>query len=257
LDFCLFFESTFDIVTNIKLLELSNPNHPVQKKLLLEAPGTYHHSVLVANLAEVAAEQVGGNPVLARVAAYYHDIGKIKRPMFFKENQVGRDNPHDKINPNLSTLIITSHVKDGIEIAKEYKLPKVIRDAIEQHHGTSLVKYFYVTAKNNSERPEEIKEEDFRYSGPIPTSKENAILMLADGVEAAVRSISEPTKGKIEEMVNNIIKARVNESQLDNCDLTLKDLDKIRAAFLKALSGIYHQRIEYPSENKVHELKGE
>ncbi|MBE6042873.1 MAG: HDIG domain-containing protein [Clostridium thermopalmarium] len=252
-----FFESTFDIVTNIKLLELSNPNHPVQKKLLLEAPGTYHHSVLVANLAEVAAEQVGGNPVLARVAAYYHDIGKIKRPMFFKENQVGRDNPHDKINPNLSTLIITSHVKDGIEIAKEYKLPKVIRDAIEQHHGTSLVKYFYVTAKNNSERPEEIKEEDFRYSGPIPTSKENAILMLADGVEAAVRSISEPTKGKIEEMVNNIIKARVNESQLDNCDLTLKDLDKIRAAFLKALSGIYHQRIEYPSENKVHELKGE
>lgn len=252
-----FFESTFDIVTNIKLLELSNPNHPVQKKLLLEAPGTYHHSVLVANLAEVAAEQVGGNPVLARVAAYYHDIGKIKRPMFFKENQVGRDNPHNKINPNLSTLIITSHVKDGIEIAKEYKLPKVIRDAIEQHHGTSLVKYFYVTAKNNSERPEEIKEEDFKYSGPKPNSKENAILMLADGVEAAVRSISEPTKGKVQEMVNNIIKARLNEGQLDNCDLTLKDLDKIRAAFLKALSGIYHQRIEYPTENKVHELKGE
>jgi hypothetical protein len=177
--------------------------------------------------------------------------------MFFKENQVGRDNPHDKINPNLSTLIITSHVKDGIEIAKEYKLPKVIRDAIEQHHGTSLVKYFYVTAKNSSERPEEVKEEDFKYSGPIPKSKENAILMLADGVEAAVRSISEPTKGKIEEMVNNIIKARLNEGQLDNCDLTLKDLDKIRTAFLKALSGIYHQRIEYPSENRVHEAKGE
>lgn len=243
-----FFESTFDIVTNIKLLELSNPNHPVQKKLLLEAPGTYHHSILVANLAEVAAEQVGGNPVLARVCAYYHDIGKIKRPMFFKENQVGKDNPHDKINPNLSTLIITSHIKDGLEIAKEYKLPKVIRDAIEQHHGTSLVKYFYVTAKNNSDKPEEIKEDDFKYPGPIPESKENAILMLADGVEAAVRSISEPTKGKIEEMVNNIIKARLNEGQLDNCDLTLKDLNKIRAAFLKALSGIYHQRIEYPSE---------
>lgn len=243
-----FFESTFDIVTTIKLLELSNPNHPVQKRLLLEAPGTYHHSILVANLAEVAAEQVGGNPVLARVAAYYHDIGKIKRPMFFKENQVGKDNPHDKINPNLSTLIITSHVKDGLDIAKEYKLPTIIRDAIQQHHGTSLVKYFYVTAKNTSDKPEEVKEEDFKYPGPVPETKEIAILMLADSVEAAVRSISEPTKGKIEEMVNNIIKARLNEGQLDNCDLTLKDINKIRTAFLKALSGIYHQRIEYPTE---------
>ncbi|KGM97905.1 phosphohydrolase [Clostridium novyi A str. 4552] len=243
-----FFESTFDIVTTIKLLEISNPNHPVQKRLLLEAPGTYHHSVLVANLAEVAAEQVGGNPVLARVSAYYHDIGKIKRPMFFKENQLGGDNPHDKINPNLSTLIITSHVKDGVEMAKEYKLPQVIKDAIQQHHGTSLVKYFYITAKNNSEKPEEINEEDFRYQGPIPESKEIAILMLADSVEAAVRSIKEPTKGKIEEMVNNIIKARLNEGQLDNCDLTLKDLEKIRKSFLKTLSGIYHQRIEYPTE---------
>ncbi|MCY6484249.1 HD family phosphohydrolase [Clostridium aestuarii] len=245
------FESVFDIVTTIKLLELSNPNHPVQKKLLLESPGTYHHSVLVANLAEVAAEQVGGNPVLARVSAYYHDIGKIKRPMFFKENQIGKDNPHDKINPNLSTLIITSHVKDGLEIAKEYKLPKVIQDAIEQHHGTSLVKYFYITAKNTSEKPEEVKEEDFRYAGPIPQSKEIAILMLADSVEAAVRSINEPTKGKIEEMVNNIIKARLNEYQLDNCDLTLKDINKIRKAFLKTLSGIYHQRIEYPTEKNI------
>jgi len=243
-----FFESTFDIVTTIKLLELSNPNNPVQKRLLLEAPGTYHHSILVANLAEVAAEQVGGNPVLARVAAYYHDIGKIRRPMFFKENQVGKDNPHSKINPNLSTLIITSHVKDGLEIAKEYKLPKIIKDAIQQHHGTSLVKYFYVTAKNTSDKPEEIKEDDFKYPGPIPESKEMAILMLADSVEAAVRSISEPTKGKIEEMVNNIIKSRLNEGQLDNCDLTLKEISLIRAAFLKALSGIYHQRIEYPTE---------
>jgi len=242
------FESTFNIVTTIKLLELSNPNHPVQKRLLLEAPGTYHHSVLVANLAEVATEKVGGNPVLARVCAYYHDIGKIRRPMFFKENQVTKDNPHDKINSNLSTLIITSHIKDGVEIAKEYKLPKEIRDAIQQHHGTSLVKYFYITAKNNSDKPEEIKEDDFRYPGPIPTSKEIAILMLADAVEAAVRSISEPTKGKVEEMVTNIIKARLNEGQLDNCDLTLKDLNNIREAFLKALSGIYHQRIEYPTE---------
>lgn len=242
-----FFETTFDIVTTVKLLELSNPNHPLLKKILMEAPGTYHHSVLVANLAELAAEEVGGNPVLARIAAYYHDVGKTKRPLFFKENQMGRENPHNKISPNLSTLIIISHVKDGLEMAKEYNLPKVIQDVIEQHHGTTLVKYFYVTMKNNSEKPEEIKEEDFRYPGPIPSSKESAIIMLADSVEAAVRSINEPTNGKIEEMVNNIIKDKLGSGQLDNCDLTLKDLDKIRKSFLKTLNGIYHSRIEYPS----------
>ncbi|WP_084133675.1 HD family phosphohydrolase [Clostridium grantii] len=250
-----FFETTFDIVTNIKLLELSNPNHPLQKKLLLEAPGTYHHSILVGNLAELAAEKVGGNPVLARVSAYYHDIGKLKRPMFFKENQVGNENPHDKINYNLSTLIVTSHVKDGIELAKEAKLPAVLMDAIEQHHGTSLVSYFYVTAKNNAENPEEIRVEDFKYAGPIPTSKEVAIIMLADSVEAAVRSINDPTKGKIEEMVNKIIKGKLNDGQLDNCDLTLKDLNEIRMAFLKVLSGIYHQRIEYPTEKNIRKKK--
>lgn len=243
-----FFESTFDIVTTIKLLELSNPNNPLLRKILLEAPGTYHHSVLVGNLAEVAAEAVGGNPVLARVGAYYHDAGKIKRPYFFKENQLGGENPHNKITPNLSTLIITSHVKDGLELAKEYKIPKEIQDIITQHHGTSLVKYFYLTVKNASEDPDSIKEEDFRYPGPIPNSKESAIIMLADGVEAAVRSISNPTKGKIEEMVNNIIKGRLAEGQLDDCDLTLKDLNKIRKSFLKVLSGIYHQRIEYPTD---------
>ncbi|KZL93890.1 HD family phosphohydrolase [Clostridium magnum] len=243
-----FFESTFDIVTTIKLLELSNPNNPLLKRLLIEAPGSYHHSILVGNLAEVAAEVVGGNPVLARVSAYYHDVGKIKRPYFFKENQLGKDNPHSKITPNLSTLIITSHVKDGVELAKEYKIPKSIIDIIEQHHGTTLVKYFYITMKNSSERPEDIKEEDFKYPGPIPDTKESAIIMLADSVEAAVRSINDPTKGKIEEMVNNIIKDRLNEGQLDNCDLTLKDLNKIREAFLKVLTGIYHERIEYPED---------
>jgi cyclic-di-AMP phosphodiesterase PgpH len=169
----------------------------------------------------------------------------LKRPYFFKENQRG-DNPHDKITPNLSTLIIISHVKDGIELAKEYKIPKVIQDIIQQHHGTSLVKYFYITMKNNSEKPDEVKKKDFMYMGPTPMSKEAGIVMLADGVEAAVRSINEPTKGKIEEMVNNIIKSRLNEGQLDDCDLTLKDLEKIRKAFLKGLSGIYHERIEYP-----------
>ncbi|WP_315116858.1 HD family phosphohydrolase [uncultured Clostridium sp.] len=243
-----FFESIFDIVTTIKLLELSNPNTPLLKRLLMEAPGTYHHSVLVGNLAELAAEEVGGNPVLARVASYYHDVGKIKRPYFFKENQLGNDNPHDKINPNLSSLIITSHIKDGVELAEEYKVPKVIKDVIEQHHGTTLVKYFYITMKNSSENPEEIKEDNFRYPGPKPETKEAAIIMLADSVEAAVRSINDPTKGKIEEMVNKIIKDKLNEGQLDNCELTLKEIDKIRESFIKVFMGIYHQRIEYPTD---------
>ncbi|WP_029453421.1 HD family phosphohydrolase [Clostridium algidicarnis] len=243
------FESTFDIVTTVKLLELSNPNNPLLKKILMETPGTYHHSIMVANLAEMATEEVGGNAILARIAAYYHDAGKTKRPYFFKENQVGNENPHDKITPNLSTLIIISHVKDGLELAKEYNIPKVIQDVIEEHHGNTLVKYFYFTAKNNSEKPEDIKEEDFRYQGPIPKTKESGIIMLADGVEAAVRSIPSPTKGKIEEMVNNIIKDKLNDGQLNDCDLTLKDLELIRKSFLKTLNSIYHQRIEYPSDN--------
>lgn len=250
-----FFESIFDIVTTIKLLELSNPNNALLKKLLIEAPGTYHHSILVANLAELAAEEIGGNPVLARVSSYYHDVGKIKRPYFFKENQLAGENPHDKITPNLSSLIITSHVKDGIELAKDYKLPKIIQDIILQHHGTSLVKYFYITAKNNSEKPEEILEEDYRYSGPIPQSKEAGIIMLADNVEAAVRSIKEPNQNKIETMVNNIIKNVLMEGALDECDLTLKDITKIKTTFVKSLIGIYHQRIEYPEEKKTIKTK--
>lgn len=240
------FESGFDIVTTVKLLELSNPNNPLLRKLLIEAPGTYHHCVLVANLAELAAEAIGANTVLARVGAYYHDVGKLKRPYFFKENQMGKQNPHDKIGPNLSALIITSHVKDGVELAKEYKIPRCIQDIIIQHHGTSLVKYFYITAKNNSEKPEDVLEKDFRYIGPNPQSKEAAIIMLADSSEAAVRSINEPTEEKVEQMVSNIIKSRLNDGHLNDSDLTLKDLEKIKKAFLKGLSGIYHERIEYP-----------
>ena len=245
-----FFESIFDVVTNIKLLELSNPNQPLMKKLLMEAPGTYHHSVMVANLAESATEAIGGNPVIARVGAYYHDIGKTKRPYFFGENQMGKENPHDRITPNLSTMIILSHVKDGIEMAKEYNIPKILQDMIVQHHGTTLVKYFYYKMKNSSENPEEVKEEDFRYPGPIPDTKEAGVLMLADGVEASVRSITEPTKEKIENMVNNIINDKLSSNQLINCDLTLKDIDTIKKCFLKSLDGIYHHRIEYPKEKK-------
>jgi cyclic-di-AMP phosphodiesterase PgpH len=243
-----FFESTFDIVTTVKLLELSNPNSNLLKKLLMEAPGTYHHSVLVANLAEAAAEEVGGNTALARVGAYYHDVGKIKRPYFFKENQIGNDNPHDKVTPNLSALVITSHVKDGLELAKGEKLPRVIRDIIEQHHGTTLVKYFYITMKNLSDNPEAVKEEDFRYPGKIPQSKEAGIIMLADSVEAAVRSINEPSREKIEKMVSDIIRDRLEDGQLDDCELTLRDLEKIKRTFLKSMAGIYHQRIEYPTD---------
>ncbi len=245
-----FFESIFDVVTNIKLLELSNPNQPLMKKLLMEAPGTYHHSMMVANIAESATEAVGGNPVIARVGAYYHDIGKTKRPYFFGENQIGRENPHEKITPNLSALIILSHGKDGIELAKEHKIPKVIQDMIVEHHGTTLVKYFYYKAKEAADNPEDIKEEDFRYSGPIPHTKEAGILMLADSAEAAVRSISEPTKAKIEEMVNNIFNDKIKSNQLINCDLTLKDIEIIKKSFLKSFDGMYHQRIEYPTEKK-------
>lgn len=245
-----FLEGVFDIVTTLKLLELSNPNSPLLRKLLMEAPGTYHHSMLVANISEMAAEEVKADPVVTRIGAYYHDIGKTKRPYFFKENQLSNENPHDKINPALSASIIIAHAKDGLELAKEYKLPKVIQDMIIQHHGTTLVKYFYYTLKNSLEENEEIDEKDFRYPGPKPSTKEAAILMLADSVEAAVRSINEPTKEKIEEMVNNIIKDKLNSGQLDECDLTLKDLGKIRVCFLTALNGIYHQRIEYPTEKK-------
>ena len=243
-----FFENVFDIVTNTKLLELSNPNNPLLKRILIEAPGTYHHSILVGNLAEYATEAVGGNALFSRVCSYYHDAGKIKRPYFFKENQLENDNPHDKITPNLSTLIITSHVKDGIELAKEYKIPQSIIDVLEQHHGTSLVQYFYLSVKNNSLNPSSIDENEFRYKGPIPETKEAGIIMLADAAEAAVRSLNEISKDKIEEKVNYIIKSRLEDGQLNNCDLTLRDIEKIREAFLKVFNGIYHSRIEYPRD---------
>ena len=246
-------EGSFNEVTTLKLLELSNPNNVLLKKLLMDAPGTYHHSMLVANLAEMASEEVGANSVVTRIGAYYHDIGKTQKPYFFGENQMGGDNPHNNLNPELSAKIIISHVKDGIELAKKYNLPSVIQDIIAEHHGTTLVKYFYYTVKNNSENPDEVKEEDFRYSGPIPSSKESGIIMLADSVEAAVRSIKEPNEDKIKEMVNNIINDKLSSGQLNNCNLTINDIEKIKKCFLTALNGIYHHRVEYPKE-KVKEL---
>lgn len=240
-----YLETSFGITSTVRLLELSNPNNPILKKLLTEAPGTYHHSILVGNLAEAAAESVAAEPLVVRVGAYYHDIGKIKRPYFFIENQLGGDNPHDKIAPTLSTLILTSHVKDGVEMAREHKLPQPIIDIIEQHHGKSLVSFFYHKALEG-DRTESVNEDDFRYEGPKPRTKEAAIVMLADNIEAAVRSLQNPTAGRVEGLVRKIIKDRLMDGQLDECNLTLKDLDAIANSFLRVLSGIFHNRIEYP-----------
>lgn len=246
-------ENVFEIVTPLKLLELSNPNQPLLKRLLLEAPGTYHHSIVVGNLSERAAEAIGADSLIARVGAYYHDIGKLSRPYFFKENQLGLENPHDKLQPSMSTLIITNHVKDGIALAKKNKIPKEIIDIIAQHHGDTAVMYFYHKAKQNEDNIE-VKIEDFRYPGPKPQTKEAAIVMLADSTEAAVRSIKAPDKKSIEEMIRNIIKGKLEDGQLEECDLTLKDLNTIANAFSSTIMGIFHERIEYPD---LEEVKGE
>ncbi|MGL5514019.1 MAG: HD family phosphohydrolase [Sporomusa sp.] len=244
-----YLEHAFNITTPIKLLDLAKPNHPLLQRLLLDAPGTYHHSVLVGNLAETAAVTVGADPVVVRVGAYYHDIGKIKRPYFFIENQAGGENPHDKIAPSLSTLIVTSHIKDGLDLCRDYKLPQVITDIIAQHHGTMLVSYFYKQATEN-EHGECVIEEDFRYEGPTPQSKEAALIMLADACEAAVRSINKPNVNRIEATVRKMIKARLQEGQLDDCNLTLRDLKIIGDVYIKLLSSMFHTRIEYPETLK-------
>ncbi|PKM83071.1 MAG: phosphohydrolase [Firmicutes bacterium HGW-Firmicutes-14] len=240
-----YLESAFKITSSVKLLELANPGQPLLKKLLMEAPGTYHHSILVGNLAEAAADAVGGDSLLVRVGSYYHDVGKLRRPYFFIENQLSNENPHDKLTPNLSTLIITSHTRDGADIAREYKLPRLIIDIIEQHHGTSLVSFFFARALE-SDKNESVTEEDFRYEGPKPQTKEAALVMMADSVEAAVRALQKPTPGRIEGLVRRVIKDKLQDGQLDECDLTFKDLDIIAGAFVRVLSGIFHTRVEYP-----------
>lgn len=240
-----YLESGFSLTSMIKLLELSNPNHPLLRRLLLEAPGTYHHSLMVGNLAEAAAESVGANPLLVRVGALFHDVGKIKRPEYFVENQRGFDNPHEKLAPALSSLIITSHVKEGVELAREARLPQAVLDFIEQHHGNSIVKYFYSRALEE-DADGHINEDNFRYEGLNPQSKEVALVMLADSVEAAVRSLQDPTPQKINQTVRMIIRDKLSEGQLETADLTFKDLDTISKSFCKSLEGMYHKRIEYP-----------
>ncbi len=240
-----FLEDIFGVLTNVKLLELANPNQPLLHRLLMEAPGTYHHSIIVGNLAEAATAEIGGNAALARVGAYYHDIGKIRRPYFFVDNQFGGDNPHDKIAPSLSALIITSHVRDGVAMAEEAGLPGEVVDLIRQHHGTSLVSYFYSRA-TEGEDAECVPEEDFRYDGPRPRSREAAILMLADSCEAAVRSLTKASPGRIEGVVRKVIKDRLDDGQLEESPLTLQDLHFIAGIFSRALAGVFHRRVEYP-----------
>ncbi len=247
-----FFESVFKITTNVRLLELANPNTPLLKRLMFEAPGTYHHSIMVGNIASSAASAIHANSLLVLVGAYYHDIGKLRRPFLFIENQIyQQNNPHDSLTPNLSKLVILSHTKDGLELAKEYKLPKDITDFILQHHGTSLVRFFYNKALDVLES---VDENDYRYEGPKPHTKEAAILMLADSVEAAVRSLNNPAPGVMEGFIRKIIKEKLDDGQLEESELTFHELDVIAQSFVRVLAGLYHSRIEYP-EQVIKELE--
>ncbi len=239
-----FFEYAFGVTTDVRLLELSSPGHPLLRRLMVEAPGTYNHSVLTGNLAETAAESIGANPLLARVGAYYHDIGKIYRPGFFVENQAGEGNPHDETAPTLSALIITAHVREGVKLAEEYRLPIEVIEIIEQHHGDSLVSYFYDKAASQTDGV--VAEADFRYRFTRPQSREAALVMLADSAEAAVRAVKKPSLPRIENAIRRVVDDKVADGQLHDSDLTLADLDKVVRVYTKLLTASYHPRIEYP-----------
>lgn len=243
------FEFLFDTITNVRLLELADFNRPLLNRMMVEAPGTYHHSLIVGNLSEAACNSIGAHSLLARIGAYYHDIGKLNKPEYFSENQSMIGNKHDDLSPTMSKLVIMNHIKDGIELAKKSRLNKRIINFIAYHHGNSLVYYFYRRALENLEEDQEIKEEGFRYPGPKPNTKETAVVMLADSVEAATRALKEPVPSKIEEVVHKIINNKFIDGQLDECDLTLKDLEKISSVFIRILSSIYHARISYSDEN--------
>lgn len=240
-----FLETVFNLTTPLRLLELADPAHPLLKRLMQVAPGTYNHSIQMGNLAEAAAEAIGANPLLARVGAYYHDIGKTVRPEYFVENQIYVDNPHDRLSPGLSKLAITAHVRDGEQLAKAYGLPQPVIDIIRQHHGTSVLAYFYHKALESTKNGE-VYEESFRYEEQKPKSKEAAIVMLADSVEAAVRALENPTRRKIQAVIEDVIKQKVDDGQLDESALTLDDLRRIREAFDASLLGLVGHRIRYP-----------
>lgn len=240
-------ETLFQYTTNIKLLELANLNSPVLRELMVKAPGTYHHSIIVGNLAEAAAESIGANPLLARVSAYYHDIGKASKPLYFIENQAGEENRHDKLTPSMSALILISHIKEGAELAREQRLGQPIIDIIRQHHGTALIKFFYERAKNQAAAAgQSVEETDFRYPGPKPQTREAGIVMLADCVEAASRTLVNPTPDRIQGLVQKLINNVFIDGQLDECELTLKNLHEIARSFTGILNGIFHHRVDYP-----------
>jgi len=242
-------EGVFNITTQQTLLELSNLNHPLLKRLMMTAPGTYQHSLMVANLAESAAEAIRADPVLCRVGAYYHDIGKMKRPLFFTENQFSGENPHSTLTPRMSKMVIAAHPRDGVELANKYHLPQILKGFMLEHHGTTMVSFFYSQAlqTEESQNPDAMKEE-FRYPGPKPHFKESGIVMLADSVEAAVRAMEKPTPSKIENLVDRIFHLKIEDDQLAECPLSLKEIDIIRETFLRVFKGIYHSRIDYQEE---------
>ncbi|MFO8053407.1 MAG: HDIG domain-containing protein [Candidatus Omnitrophota bacterium] len=242
------FEYIFKVLTNISLLELSDFNHPLMRRLILEAPGTYQHSLVMANLSEAAAEAIGANSLLVRVGAYYHDIGKLVKPQYFVENLVNYKDMHKKLKPSMSKLIIFNHVKEGVELAKKYHINPQIINFIRQHHGTTLVYYFYHRAKEVE--PDCKHEEEYKYPGPKPQSKEIAIVALADSIEAISRTVPEPNPARIEEMIREVVKKRFMEGELDESNLTLKDLEKITQSFIRILNATFHTRINYPKEKK-------
>ncbi len=246
-------ESVFNLPTGSRLMELSNPNQPLLRRLLLEAPGTYHHSIIIANLAEASAEAIGANPLLARVGGYYHDIGKLKRPLYFKENQIGSGNIHDSTDPAVSAAIITAHVRDGLTLAKQYRLPREVQQIVSQHHGNSRVAYFY--SKAVKEAGEEVDDENFRYDGVPPQSVEAALVMLCDTIEAAVRSLSNPTPEEIEAFIWKLIRAKLDDGQLLNAPLTLADLYAVQKTCAAIVHGIFHERVAYPTDDRKSPLE--
>ena len=245
------FEYGFKMTTNITLLELSDLNHPLLKELTFKAPGTYQHSIMVGNLAEAACDAIGANSLLARVGSYYHDIGKIEKAEYFSENEMGAQSKHEKLTPSMSSLIIVNHVKDGVDLAKKYKLNPKISEFIEQHHGTGLIYYFYQRALEKAGEDHELDDDEFRYPGPRPQTKESAIVLLADSVEASSRTLSDPTPARIMGLVQKIINNKFIDNQLSECDLTLKDLNKIASSFVRVLTAVFHTRLEYPDRKNV------
>ncbi|RCL31844.1 MAG: HDIG domain-containing protein [Puniceicoccaceae bacterium] len=263
------FEQIFQITTSITLLELTDFNHPILRKMQLEAPGTYHHSLMVANLSENAADAIGSNPLLCRVCCLFHDIGKLVKPEYFSENQRG-DNPHDEKNPSMSALVIKAHVKEGVEIARQEKLPKVIIDVIQQHHGTSLIKYFYHQAQKQRHTDQEEKvhkfgdsqhandplnQSTYRYDGPRPRFKESAIIFFADAVEATSRSLKKISQPAVEEMIDTLFESRIKDGQLDECPLTFVELNQIKTSFTRTLLNMLHSRVEYPKDSEIESVE--